>query len=211
MIRVITVEREYGSRGAEYAHHLAKQLGWRLIDQCLLDEIAEKAGISPKLAERCDERLDPWFYRVGKAFWHGSLERLPALPESEFFDSGRMVEFVRDYLLQIAEQGNCVVVGRGAACILAKAPSTFHVFVYASMWRKIRWFEEQFPEHAKHAEQELLATDRRRAAYIRQYHEQDWTDRRLYHLMLNSCMGFEAMVKATLDGAGLPVQEPVAI
>ncbi len=211
MIRVITVEREYGSRGAEYAHHLAKQLGWRLIDQCLLDEIAEKAGISPKLAERCDERLDPWFYRMGKAFWHGSLERLPALPESEFFDSGRMVEFVRDYLLQIAEQGNCVVVGRGAACILAKAPSTFHVFVYASMWRKIRWFEEQFPEHAKQAEQELLATDRRRAAYIRQYHEQDWTDRRLYHLMLNSCMGFKAMVKATLDGAGLPVQEPVAI
>lgn len=211
MIRVITVEREYGSRGAEYAHHLAKQLGWRLIDQCLLDEIAEKAGVSPKLAERCDERLDPWFYRVGKAFWHGSLERLPALPESEFFDSGRMVEFVREYLLQIAEQGNCVVVGRGAACILAKAPSTFHVFVYASLWRKIRWFEEQFPEHAKQAEQELLATDRRRAAYIRQYHEQDWTDRRLYHLMLNSCMGFEAMVKATLDGAGLPVQEPVAI
>ncbi|HEX3472019.1 MAG TPA: cytidylate kinase-like family protein [Silvibacterium sp.] len=210
MIRVITVEREYGSRGAEFAYHLAKHLGWKLIDKCLLDEIAKKAGVTKKLAERCDERLDPWYYRYGKAFWHGSVERLPALPESEVFDSELMVGFVRNYLAKVAEEGNCVVVGRGAASVLAKAPHCFHVFVYASLWRKVKWFEEHFPEHAKDAEQELLATDRRRAAYVRRYYDQDWTDRRLYHLMINSCMGFEAMVKATVDGAGLSVPEPVA-
>jgi hypothetical protein len=210
MIRVITVEREYGSRGAEYAHHLANHLGWKLIDQCLIEEIAQKAGVTKKLAERCDERLDPWYYRYGKAFWHGSLERLPALPESEIFDSERMVEFVREYLGKVAEDGYCVVVGRGAASILAKAPHCFHVFVYASQWRKVRWFEEHFPAHAKEAEQELAATDRRRAAYVRRYYDQDWTDRRLYHLMINSCMGFEAMVKATVDGAGLSVPAQAA-
>ena len=133
MIRVITVEREYGSQGAEFAHHLAKRLGWRLIDRCLIEEIAEKAGVSKRLAERCDERLDPWYYRVGKAFWHGSIERLPALPDSEVFDSERMVEFVREYLPNVAAAGNCVVVGRGAASTLAKTPGAFHIFVYASM------------------------------------------------------------------------------
>jgi cytidylate kinase len=208
MIRVITVEREYGSRGAEFAHHLAERLGWRLIDQCLIDEIAEKAGITKKLAQRCDERLDPWYYRFGKTFWHGSLERLPALPETNVFDSESMVEFVKEYLEGIAKAGNCVVVGRGAAAILARAPGAFHIFVYASQWRKIKWFEEQFPEHAKEAEQELQATDRRRAAYIRRYFQQDWTDRRLYHLMMNSCMGFDAMVKAAIDAAGITVSEP---
>src|SRR5271165_2267653 len=145
MVRVITVEREYGSRGAEFATHLAKHLGWRLIDQCLIEEIAQKAGVTKKLAERCDERLDPWYYRYGKAFWHGSLERLPALPESEVFDSERMVEFVREYLEKVAEEGHCVVVGRGAASVLAKAPHCFHVFVYASLWRKVRWFESSSP------------------------------------------------------------------
>ncbi|MGC1296753.1 MAG: cytidylate kinase family protein, partial [Alloacidobacterium sp.] len=44
MIRVITVEREYGSQGAEFAHHLAHHLQWKLVDQCLIDEIAAKAG-----------------------------------------------------------------------------------------------------------------------------------------------------------------------
>ena len=42
MIRVITVEREYGSQGAEFAYHLAHYLQWKLIDQCLIDEIAAK-------------------------------------------------------------------------------------------------------------------------------------------------------------------------
>jgi Cytidylate kinase-like family len=203
MIRVISVEREYGSRGAEFAHHLAKHLGWRLIDHCLIEEVAKKAGVSQKLAERCDERLDPWYYRFGKAFWHGSIERLPALPESEVFDSESMVGFVRKYMEQIAAEGNCVIVGRGAASILARSPGAFHIFVYASQWRKVQWFEQQFPEHAGDAERELAATDKRRAAYVRRYFEQDWTDRRLYHMMINSCMGFESMIQAVVDGAGL--------
>jgi cytidylate kinase len=203
MIRVITVEREYGSRGAEFAHRLSKDLGWKLIDHCLIEEVAKQAGVSKDLAERCDERLDPWYYRIGKAFWHGSIERLPALPEQEVFDSDRMVEFVRDYLGKVAEQGNCVILGRGAASILARAPGAFHIFVYASQWRKVRWFEETFPEHAKDAERELAETDKRRAAYVKRYFGHDWTDRRLYHMMINSCMGFEAMIQSTIDGAGL--------
>ncbi|MBT9331857.1 AAA family ATPase [Paracidobacterium acidisoli] len=202
MVRIITVEREYGSRGAEYAHHLAKHLGWKLIDYCLIEEVARKAGVSPSLAKQCDERLDPWYYRFGKAFWLGSLDRM-AKGEADVFDSERMVEFVRDYLIQEAAEGNRVVVGRGAACVLSRTPGAFHVFVYASKARKVQWFEEHFPEHARDAERDIQMTDRRRAEYVRRFHQQEWTDRRLYHLMMNSCMGFDSMIRATVDAAGL--------
>ena len=201
MIQVITVEREYGSQGAEYAHHLADRLNWKLIDSCLIDEVARKAGVAPTLVKRCDERIDPWFYRFGKAMWFGSLERLPGDPD--VFDSERMVEFIRGYVQEEAAHGNCVVVGRGAACLLAKSPGAFHVFVYASLARKIRWLEDHFPEHAKDAEREIIATDRRRAEYIRRFHQREWDDRRLYQLMMNSCMGMDAMVETTLAAAAL--------
>ncbi|MBX6360776.1 AAA family ATPase [Pseudacidobacterium ailaaui] len=204
MIRVITVEREYGSQGAAYAHHLARYLDWKLIDQCLIDEIAAKAGITKKLAESCDERLDPWYYRFGKAFWHGSIERLPALDESSVFDAERMVKFVREYFQEQVKAGHCVIVGRGATAALLTMPGVFHVFVHASMKRKVAWFRENFPDHADEAEQEILATDKRRAAYVRRFYDREWNDYRMYHLMLNSCMGFEAMVKATVEAAGLP-------
>ncbi|GGH02316.1 AAA family ATPase [Silvibacterium dinghuense] len=210
MIRVITVEREYGSRGAEFAHHLAEHLGWKLVDECLAAEVAREAGVTARLAERCDERLDPWYYRFGKAFWHGSIERLPAPPINEIFDSERMVGLMRKHLEEVARNGQAVIVGRGAACILARTPHVFHVFAYASQWRKEKWFAEQFPERADQAEHGLAEVDKQRAAYIRRYYDQDWTDRRLYHMMINSCMGFDAMVRAVTDGAGLTVAEPVS-
>ena len=124
MVRVITVEREYGSQGAEFAHRLADRLNWKLIDRCLIDEIAHKAGVPQSMAEQCDERLDPWYYRMGKSFWHGSVDRLPAPPKDQVFDSERMVEFVRNYLKQCVADGNCVIVGRGAACAMAIFPGS---------------------------------------------------------------------------------------
>jgi len=208
MIQVITVEREYGSQGAEYAHRLAERLGWKLIDSCLIEDVARKAGVAPALVKRCDERIDPWFYRFNKAIWFGSLERLPGDPE--VFDSERMVEFIRGYLTEQAAQGHVVVVGRGAACLLSKAPGAFHVFVYASLARKIRWIEEHFPEHAREAERQIQETDRRRAEYIRRFHQREWDDRRLYHLMMNSCMGMHAMVETTLAAANLQPAQAVA-
>jgi Cytidylate kinase-like family len=203
MIKAFTVEREYGSQGAEFAHRLAERLQWKLIDRCLIDEIAQKAGVSKSMAEQCDERLDPWYYRMGKGFWHGSVDRMPAPPKGQVFDSERMVEFVRHYLKQVATDGHCVIVGRGAACALAGTPGVFNIFVYASMTRKIRWFEQNFPEHTGDARAELEATDSRREAYVRRYYDRDWADRRLYHMMINSCMGCDAMMDAVLDGAGM--------
>lgn len=204
MVRIITIEREYGSRGAEFAHHLSERLGWRLIDQCLVDEIANQAGVPKAIAAGCDERLDPWYYRIGKAFWHGSVDRSPApTGTADVFDSERMVTLVRNYLKDRVKEGNCVVVGRGAAPALMGTPGAFHIFVYASLARKVKWFQQNFPDQAARAEAELAATDRRRASYVRTFYGHDWADCHLYQLMLNSCMGMDAMVKATLEATAL--------
>jgi hypothetical protein len=208
-MRVITVEREYGSRGGEFAYLLAQHLGWRLIDNCLVDEIAHQTGLTAGMVAGCDERFDPWYYRLGRNFWHGSVERLPAImSSSEVFDSERMNTLVRSYLKERVEEGHCVVVGRGAAAALRGTPSVFNLFVYAAMSRKLEWFRDRFPDRAEDAEAELTATDRRRAAYIRRYYAQEWNDYHLYQLMLNSCMGFDAMLAATLEAAGLQRPQP---
>ena len=69
MVKLITVEREYGSQGAEFAHQLADTLGWKLIDSCLIEERARRAGVAKDQVSRCDEQLDPWYHRFGKAFF----------------------------------------------------------------------------------------------------------------------------------------------
>lgn len=202
-VNVITVEREYGSRGGEFAHDLAMRLGWRLLDSELVAGAARVAGVDPKAAARFDERLDPWYYRYGKIFWQDSSYSTTGPVDNQVFDSERMLTLIRQEILDAAKRGNCVLVGRGSACALASQPGCFHIFVYATESAKKDWFQRAFPEQASHAEQHLAALDRRRAAVIRKFYQQEWCSRRLYHMLLNSCMGTEAMISATMCAAGL--------
>jgi hypothetical protein len=210
-VNVITIEREYGSRGAEFAHDLAGRLGWRLLDSELIDASARAAGIDPKLAAKFDERLDPWYYRYGKIFWQEPMY-VTSTGEEHMFDSEHMVELIKQQILKEASAGNCVIVGRGAACALAGKPGCFHIFVYATASAKKEWFSRAFPQRAQHAEQDLAAFDRRRASVIRKFYQQEWCSRGLYHMLLNSCIGAEAMIAAVQCAAGLcaPAPEQVA-
>src|SRR5579884_2343288 len=188
MILVITIEREYGTGGSDIAAGLAQTLGWRLIDQCLIDEVAQLARINHQLAERCDERIDPWYHRLGKAFWQGSIDRITALRNSEVFDSERMVQLASQVIEHAADTGECVIVGRGAACQLSKRADAFHVFLYGSHKHRARYLRERYPERGDLVEQDMESNDRRRAAYMRTFFKQEWNAPKLYHMMLNTCM-----------------------
>jgi hypothetical protein len=202
-IKVITVEREYGSRGGEFAHELAARLGWKLLDSELVAAAAKSAGVSPELAAKYDERLDPWYYRYGKVFWHDSAYPMTGLGEEHVFDSERMLTLIKKEIDRAADVGDCVLVGRGAACALACLPGCFHVFVYATSKSKREWFSKAFPNQAEQADQTLAAFDKRRAAVIRKFYQQEWCARGLYHMLLNSAMGIDTMIEATLGAAGL--------
>ncbi len=163
-VRVITIEREYGSHGGEFAHDLAARLGWRLLDSELVAGAARAAGVAPDLAAKFDERLDPWYYRYGKVFWQDSIFPAAGLTEDQVFDSERMLSLIKQEIVDAAREGDCVLVGRGAACALAGHPGCFHAFVYATAKSKREWFTKAFPAQAQHADQHLAAFDKRRAA-----------------------------------------------
>ena len=207
-IRVITVEREFGSRGGEFARDLAGRLGWRLLDDELLSRAARIAGVPEERAADFDDRLDPWYYRYGKLFWQDSLYSGTVPCDDQVFDCTRMYRLIRKEMENAAREGDCVLVGRGAACALAGWPGCLHIFVYATQAAKRDWFQKKSPGEAQQADQLLAARDKRRAAVIKEFYGQDWCARGLYHLLLNSCMGMEGMIAATAGAAGLKVSAP---
>lgn len=137
-IRVITVEREYGSGGAMIAERLAKQLGWKLWDRELTAEIARVAKVTPEAACRCDERVDPLLSRLFRVYARGSYERTLPVTEGQHFNADSMVAMLQEVIEEAASKGNCVIVGRGAPYILRKRPDAFHVFIYAPVEEKLR-------------------------------------------------------------------------
>ena len=197
MFRVITIEREFGCGAPHIASQLAQTLGWKLWDHLLTEEIARLAHVEPSAVMRCDERMDSRFYRLAKTFWRGSYERSSPLG-NQAFDTDRMTSMMQEITARIAQEGNAVVVGRGAPYFLREHPDAFHVFLYAPRTEKLRRLREDQCTAAE-AEELVDTVDRERMAYVKHYFNADWPTRSLYHLMLNTAVGDEPVIQTILN------------
>jgi len=204
-LRILTIEREYGSGGAVIAAELARRLGWKLWDHALTQEIAALARVSPAAAERHDERRDPLLYRLAKVFARGSNERSIALEDDVVFDAERMVDLLGRVVRRVADEGECVFVGRGAAYLLRGRPGAFHVFIYAPREVKIARIMTLGKSRAE-AEDLVETVDKERAAFIQQYFGADWPTRYLYHMSMNSAPGDQVVVETVLQAMKLHAQ-----
>ena len=202
MVRVITIGREYGSGGSSIARALSARLEWKLIDDPLIEEIAASVNAHPDVVRAHEECIDPWFHRLTKALWRGGFEGATARAETEAFDADATARLWHRVILEAAEIGNCIAVGRGGQCLLQSRPDAFHVYVYAPMKEKIKRLRDREPAGSDLASV-ARNRDARRAAYLRQYFHCEWTNPHLYHLMLCSSMGVDQAVQAILCGAGL--------
>ena len=201
MFRIITVEREYGAGGSLVAAELARRKGWELLDQQLTCEIAKHAGVPEHAVGRREEKCDPLLHRLAKVFWRGSYERSLPVSDDKIFDADELVSVAHLVMEKKAQQGNCVIVGRGAPYILRARPDAFHVFVYGSREKKIRRLVG-LKMSEKDATEMVDTIDRERAAFVRKYFNAEWPCRRLYHLMLNSDHGIEHtanIILSTMD------------
>ena len=197
MINIITVDREYGSGAAEIAGKLASRLHWRLWDELLTIEIARIMGCDCPTVEEREERRDALHYRLFRAFMRGSFEGTLNAQRVKMVDADCIRETSQKVVLEAAQQGNCVIVGRGSAYYLQSNPAAFHVFIYTTFEHKVqRLLRMGKSEDEAHLLAETVDHDR--AAYIKQYFGVDWPTRPLYHLMINSSIGDEAVVDVIL-------------
>jgi cytidylate kinase len=201
MKRIITVSREHGSGGREIARRVAEALRWNLVDRALIDEVARIAKIAPEDVEAHDERVNPWLVRLAKGFWTGSADSYAGIPPEMVFDADTLARLTRHVVLDVAGVGECVILGRGAACILGLRQDALHVFIYAPLEDRLARLRARGQDEAEAAKL-LHDVDRARAAFVRHYYGCDRTDRALYDLMVSSRVGEDRAVRAILAAVG---------
>ena len=198
MIKIITVEREYGSGGGEVAQLLSERLGWKLWDDLLTEEIARLANCPKAVVEVREERNDPLYYRLFKSFLRGSYEGSINAYKLKLVDSETILKLTERVVRHAAGKGNCVIVGRGSQHFLEDNPETLRVFLYAAREDKVR--RVMAGGKTESEAQELVDTvDRDRIDFIQRYFRVEWPTRSLYHIMLNTSVGEENVVQTILQ------------
>lgn len=197
MIKIITIEREYGCGGPEIAQKVADRLEWKLWDQLLTSEIARLSNCDQAEVKCREERVDPLYYRLFKSVMRGSFEGSLNVHRLKLLDADSVLRITERVVQTAASTGNCVIVGRGSQHFLRNRDDALRVFLYAPREEKIRRLTAG--DMSETEIEELVDTvDKERAEFIEKYFHLKWPSRSIYHAMLNTSVGDETVIDAIL-------------
>ena len=182
---VVTITREFGSGGRTIAKKLAEELGYDYYDYELVQKIAQESGFAEGFIEEFGEEVSTGgFFSFFGNNW-GALNINDQLYFAE-----------RKVILELAEKGNCIIVGRCAYYILKDRKDTLNVFIYADMkWKKDR-IVNLYGETDVDIEKRILEKDKRRKAYYKYYTDRKWNRAANYHISLESSeLGIDTCVE----------------
>jgi len=205
--RALTVSREFGSGGGSIANIISGWLGWKLLDNAIIDAIAGAASVDSKVVCHYDERALSWLSRINEdVIRNVAMATGEPLVNQKIFDSSTMMKLTRSIMEEAYASGNCVIVGRGAQCILQEKRDVFHVHVYAPVSDRVKRVKQRL-ESCSDVEQRIRAKDAERVRYMQMHFGVNWQEPHLYNLLISSKDGedtaasviFHAMTGRTRD------------
>ena len=184
---VVTVSRLYGSGGSEVAAIVAKNLGWSLLDNAVVDAVATRLGIPPSEVAAREERVPSLVQRLAEALALGSQEWVAPLAAGKRPPTDeQLVDMTRRIVEEAIARGPLVLVGRGAQSMLASRGDALHVFCYAPRSALIArsMTRDRLDETA--ASKLVDETNTHRELWVRKHWSRSWRDHANYHLSVNT-------------------------
>ena len=193
--RIITISREFGSAGRTIGHAVAEKLGIPFYDKELVEHIALESGFAPKFIEENGEHA-PGKSLFSYAFSHHSAPGvMNGLSTADF-----LWNIQCSVILQLADKGPCVIVGRNADYILKDREDCLHAFIYADKKFRADRIVRLYGESEKSPEARLQEKDKRRSVNYHHYTGRTWGMSQNYDICLNSSvLGIERCVDILVD------------
>jgi cytidylate kinase len=192
---LITVTRQYGSGGSDIARLVAKTLGWTLIDNEFVEQVARLAGLPAEEVAQREERAPGLLERIARTLAVASPEMFmttagTALPVDA--DEATIVKMTERVIGEAAAHGRAVLVGRGAQAMLATRENALHVYVVASKpWRR-KLAVERLGVDPANVDKVVDETDKQRDHYVKTHYGRDRHDITNYDMVVNAeTLGFD--------------------
>ena len=193
--KIITISREFGSGGRTIGRKVAEELGIPFYDKELVDQIAMESGFAPKFVEEHGEH-SPSGSLFSYAFApQGVPGIMNGLSTADF-----LWNIQCNVILQLADQGPCVIVGRNADYILKDRPDALHVYVFADVPYRAERIVRLYGESEKSPEQRLAEKDKRRRVNYQHYTGRTWGMAQNYDICLDTgVLGIEQCTNIVVD------------
>ncbi len=185
---IIAISREFGSEGHEIARIIAEDLGLKLYDRSMLDEMADNMGIKVEVLEKHDEKPRNFFLTRTVGKYTNSMEEIVADMQFEF-------------IKEKADSGESfVIVGRCADSVLRGMEGLITIFVIGTKEAKVKHVMEKFNMNESEALIKMARHDKKRSQYHNRHSDGKWGDSRFYDLCINSSLlGVQGTVKILED------------
>ena len=174
---IITISREFGSGGRYIGEQLAEKLGISFYDKDIISKVAEETGLNEEFVKEAGE-----YSPFKSIFSYGFVSRDA--------DGSSMEDIVfnaqRKIILELAEKGPCVIVGRCADHILADRDDCLNVFINGSEEDKIKRIMKYKGVADIEARRLMKDTDKRRRINYNYYTDRQWGKPQNYDVCLNS-------------------------
>ena len=192
---IITISRQFGSGGRTIGRKVAEKLGIPFYDKELVEQVALESGFAPKFVEEHGEH-SPGKSLLSYAFApQGVPGVMKGLSTADF-----LWNIQCGVILQLADQGPCVIVGRNADYILKDRKDVLDVFIHADDDFRADRIVRLYGESEKSPMTRLQEKDKRRMINYQHYTGRVWGAAQNYHLCINSAaVGIEKAVELILS------------
>lgn len=179
--KIITISREFGSGGRTIGRMVADALNIPFYDKELVDQVALESGFAPKFVEEHGEH-SPGRSALSYAF---AAQGMPGVMNG-MSTADFLWNIQCSVILQLADKGPCVIVGRNADYILKDRPDTLHVYIHADMAYRADRIVRLYGESEKSPAARLQEKDKRRRVNYQHYTGREWGQAQNYDICLNS-------------------------
>jgi cytidylate kinase len=185
---VITISRQFGAGGKSIGEKLAEKLGYTLVDEDLIEYVAQKANVSPEWVRTVEKDAGGTLlrYLTGLTPLRQSYIYKTIINRQGFIDGHRYVQLLDDIIKRIASDGNVIIIGRGSQYILQTHPQTIHLMLVAERADRIGLLRRKYDLDHAQASQIIAKQDKIRNNLFRYFGKEDFDDPLLYHLVLNT-------------------------
>lgn len=201
---IVTISRMFGSGGSDLAARVASALGWHLLDNDVVDAVAQRLGLTAAEVSSREERVPSLAERIASTMAMSAPELTLPVSDATLTDSteAQILAVTRHVIQEAVQQGDAVLVGRGAQCMLAERDDALHVFCYAAKPALVAYAIERGELDPSNAAPEVDRRNREREQYIRRNFNRDWRALENYHLCVDTGrLGVEAAATLVVAAA----------